>query len=91
MVRVPRDAVPEQDEAAHVPGQIDPPGGGAAGLQKEAAAPGFDWSGGALPSGLDWVGMFGTGPQDDMRGKGEVLLDGRVCAPMGRILKAPMH
>ena len=62
MVRVPRDSVPKDKDATHAPGQIDPPGGDTADLRKEAATPGFDWSGGALPSGLDWVGMFVAGP-----------------------------
>ena len=78
MVRVPRDAVPKEKDTAHAPGQIDPPGGGSAESREEAAAPGVDRPESEMPQGLDWVGMFGAGPQEDMRGKGEVLPDGRV-------------
>ena len=78
MVRVPRDAVKNSEETSHAPGQIDPPGGGSAESREEATAPGVDRPESEMPEGFDWVGMFGAGPQEDMRGKGEVLPDGRV-------------
>ena len=72
VVKLPRDVRAEspKQKPAYAPGQIDPPGDVSGPPQGEANA-----------SGLDWVGLFGAGPQDDMRGKGEVLPHGRTVRP----------
>ena len=60
----------DADPIAYAPGQIDPPGFEAT----QAASDG---------TGLSWVGVYGEGPKEDLRGKGEVLPSGVIRPYMG--------
>ena len=85
MVKLPAPPVTVQQaarpEAERAPvGQLDPPVDGGGGASQEAPP---------VPSGLSWVDVFGAGPQDDMRGKGDVLPDGRVVRPYNGSKRPP--